>query len=113
MAIMSHPPYLPSVPVEPEPITMEIHDLLTSIKGLIKASIGPLPTQTGDGTYTDCSVSTGLLKDLQKAGFKDISTLLDILKTKSTGEPTDDRSYLMERIIQVRSSATPHSHARH
>ncbi|KAK6539104.1 hypothetical protein TWF694_010642 [Orbilia ellipsospora] len=53
-------------------------------------------------------IPTGLLQDLQKIGlsgaFKDMRTLVDLLKSKVVGGGVvDDKTYLMERIIQVAS----------
>ncbi|KAF3902542.1 hypothetical protein ABW21_db0205477 [Orbilia brochopaga] len=57
---------------------------------------------------TQDPVPTGLLADLQKIGlsgaFKDMKTLVDVLKSQVvTGGVMDDKTYLMERIIQVAS----------
>ncbi|KAK6536698.1 hypothetical protein TWF281_000918 [Arthrobotrys megalospora] len=53
-------------------------------------------------------IPTGLLQDLQKIGltgaFRDMRTLVDVLKSKVVdGGIVDDKTYLMERIIQVAS----------
>ncbi|KAF3936797.1 hypothetical protein ABW19_dt0203465 [Dactylella cylindrospora] len=53
-------------------------------------------------------IPTGLLADLQQIGltgaFKDMRTLVDVLKsTVIDGGIVDDKTYLMERIIQVAS----------
>ncbi len=68
---------------------------------LIHASRRPLPTQTGDGAYLDHAEPSGLLSDIRSMGFKDAKTLMDVMKTKATGELQDDKTYIMERTIQV------------
>ena len=34
-------------------------------------------------------------------GFKDAHTLVDLMKNKASGDLVDDKTYLMEKIIQV------------
>lgn len=68
---------------------------------LIHAARRPLPTQSGDGAYLDHDMPSGLMDDLKHLGFKDINTLMGVMKTKASGELADDKTYLMERVIQV------------
>ena len=68
---------------------------------MIYASPGPLPTQTGDGAYLDHTEPSGLLHDLKTIGFKDVNTLMQVMRNKATGELQDDRTYMMEHVIQV------------
>lgn len=68
---------------------------------LIHASRGPLPAQSGDGSYVDHDEPSGLFQDLKAIGFKDVATLRDFLKNKASGELIDDKTMIMERIIQV------------
>ena len=35
------------------------------------------------------------------SSFKDVHTLIDVMKNKATGELQDDKTYLMEHTIQV------------
>lgn len=67
----------------------------------IHASREPLPNQTGDGTYLKHDQSSGLFNDIKTLGFRDLNTVKDLIKNKATGELIDDKTYLMERIIQV------------
>ncbi|KAG8162580.1 hypothetical protein KVR01_008345 [Diaporthe batatas] len=68
----------------------------------IHASRHPLPTQLGDGTVSIKKRQTGLTVDLKHLGKKDFKTLLDLVKSKLHGtEPLDDKTMLMERIIQI------------
>lgn len=75
---------------------------------LIHASLRPLPTQSGDGTYLEsassASPSSGLLQDLRALGFGDLNTLKDVLMTQ--GQLVDDKTMLMERVIQVSFNLT-------
>ncbi|KAI9799736.1 MAG: hypothetical protein M1833_003855 [Piccolia ochrophora] len=68
---------------------------------LIHASQRPLPNQTGDGTYQDHKMPSGLWQDLRSLGFKDMNTLMDVLRDQASGELTDDKTYIMERVIQL------------
>jgi linoleate 10R-lipoxygenase len=79
----------------------DISNIFKQYAQLIHASQRPLPTQTGDGTYIEQTVPTGLWQDLKNLGFKDVETLLEVMKNKKDGKLTDDKTYLMERVIQV------------
>lgn len=68
----------------------------------IHASREPLPNQSGDGTYLKHDQSSGLFNDIKTLGFRDVNTVKDLIKSKASGELVDDKTYLMERIIQVR-----------
>lgn len=68
---------------------------------LIHASRRPLPTQTGDGSYVKHEVPTSLFQDLRNLGFKDVNTLLGVMRNRVTGELQDDKTYLMEHVIQA------------
>lgn len=41
------------------------------------------------------------MSDIRALGFKDIHTLMDVMKNKATGALQDDKTYLMEKTIQV------------
>lgn len=60
-----------------------------------------MPTETGDGTYIKQPKTTGLAKDIVHVDLEDVKTLVDVTKTGATGQPVDDREYIMERVIQV------------
>lgn len=71
---------------------------------LLHAARRPLPTQTGDGSYVDQSdVPSSLFQDMKSLGFKDVKTLREVMKGKASGGPADDKTMLMERVIQVSS----------
>lgn len=79
----------------------EVAGIFEKYSQLLHASQRPLPNQTGDGTYVEHESSTGLFQDIKSMGFKDLGTLKDVLKSQTSGELVDDKTYLMERIIQV------------
>lgn len=68
---------------------------------LVHASRRPLPTQSGDGAYLERTEPTGFIQDLKSIGFRDVETLMELMKSKTSGKLQDDKTYLMERIIQV------------
>ncbi|KAH1985901.1 hypothetical protein KXW18_005591 [Aspergillus fumigatus] len=74
---------------------------LAQLEQVVSASLRPLPSQTGDGTYVTEQVKTGILKDLPHVDLGDLKTLVDVSKSALTGEALDDRKYIMERVIQL------------
>ncbi|PWY90211.1 peroxidase [Aspergillus heteromorphus CBS 117.55] len=79
---------------------------------VLHASRRPLPNQTGDGTYLEHEHPGSLLGDLKSLGFKDVGTMKDLIKTKAKGEYIDDKTMLMERIIQLVSGLPSNSKTR-
>lgn len=68
---------------------------------IIHASQTPLPRQTGDSASLENDTTSGLFGDIKSFGFRDVGTLKDLIKSKASGELVDDKTMLMERIIQV------------
>ena len=79
----------------------EVESSFEKYAQLIHASRRPLPTQSGDGAYLDHTEPSGLLQDLKSIGFKDIGTLMQVMKNKASGELQDDKTYMMEHVIQA------------
>ncbi|KAI9845144.1 MAG: hypothetical protein M1837_005029 [Sclerophora amabilis] len=79
----------------------EVQGTFDQYAQLIHASQRPLPNQTGDGTYIESKMPSGLFQDLKNLGFKDVATLVDLMKNKAAGELADDKTYIMERVIQL------------
>ena len=93
---------------EPEDHSASRHEVESSFEKyaqLIHASQRPLPTQSGDGAYLDHTEPSGLLQDLKSIGFKDIGTLMQVMKNKASGELQDDKTYMMEHVIQASRAA--------
>ena len=84
-----------------EPGMKRLEETVSQVKQVVSASLRPLPTQTGDGTYIADKSPTGLVQDIRHMDPKDIDTILDAVKDAITGSSIDDRDYLMERVIQV------------
>ena len=79
----------------------DIESSFSQYAQLIHASQQPIPTQNGDGSYVDHKEPSGLMSDVRSLGFKDVHTLMDVMKNKATGALQDDKTYLMEKTIQV------------
>ena len=97
--VYSDPPH--NMPVEHLSLTQQVENTFQSVSGLVRASIQPLPTQTGDGTYITPPPSTGVLQDLLKIGPQDLKTIIESAKADLFGTATDDRKYLLEHVIDV------------
>ncbi|PYH92083.1 peroxidase [Aspergillus ellipticus CBS 707.79] len=79
---------------------------------VLHASRRPLPNQTGDGTYLEHEHSGSLFADLKTLGLKDVGTVKDLIKTKAKGEYINDKTMLMERVIQMVAGLPGNSKAR-
>ena len=88
-----------------------VQGLLEEFAQLVHASRRPLPTQSGDGAYLDHEVPSGLFQDLKSLGFKDVKTLMEVMRAPAGGLQ-DDKTYLMERVIQLVSGLPPKSKTR-
>ncbi|RAO67642.1 uncharacterized protein BHQ10_003654 [Talaromyces amestolkiae] len=104
-------------PAEPEDHSKarnEVSAIFERYAQVIHASREPLPTQSGDGTYLEHGHdhSTSLFSDLRSLGFKDYGTLVEVMKNKASGGYVDDKTMLMERIIQLVSGLPSNSERR-
>lgn len=97
---------LPDAPQELVSGRQQFENALASISGVIKASLRPLPTQTGDGTYVVPPREKGVFHDILTTRMEDVKTLLEAKMAEVKGDPVDDKTYLMERIIQVGNSVS-------
>ncbi|KAF2403700.1 heme peroxidase [Trichodelitschia bisporula] len=69
----------------------------------------PLPDQSGDGTYLDIKPDSpdviqrieATLGDLKNLGITDVDTLIKVASKAKSGEPWDDKKYLMEKLIMT------------
>jgi linoleate 8R-lipoxygenase/9,12-octadecadienoate 8-hydroperoxide 8R-isomerase len=75
---------------------------VSQVEKIVSASLRPLPTETGDGSYVKELSSTGIVRDLGRMDLSDVKTIVELTKNAATGEPVDDKQYIMERLIQVR-----------
>ena len=87
-------------PVDHSASRQEVERLFSKFAQLIHASQRPLPTQD-DGADFDHTEPSGLLQDLKTIGFKDVNTLMQVMRNKASGELQDDKTYMMEHVMQV------------
>jgi linoleate 10R-lipoxygenase len=79
----------------------DISESLHSLSNLVGHIMRPLPTQSGDGTYIAQEEGTSMLSDLRSLGFKDYKTLEEFLSVAARKADVDDKTMLMERVIQL------------
>ena len=79
----------------------DIHSTLKRVIDLASAAMRPLPTQTGDGTYIAKPEHDGLLKSLMSLNIRDAATIFDTIKSIMTSQAIDDKTYQMEKVIQL------------
>lgn len=82
----------------------DVESVFAQFANLIHASNRPPPSETGDGSYLKKDEPSGLFSDLKSMGLKDLNTVRRIMEQKASGEPQDDRQYLMEAIMQLVSA---------
>jgi hypothetical protein len=70
-------------------------------RALIKAALRPLPTETGDGTYTERPENVGLLRTILSLRWRDIPAIVSLMRNNLKSEPIDDKTYFMEHVVQV------------
>ncbi|KAI9876483.1 MAG: hypothetical protein M1830_006422 [Pleopsidium flavum] len=83
----------------------EVQSSFQQYAQLVHAVQRPLPTQSGDGSYLEQDVPASMMQDLRSLGFKDVKTLMAVKKTKASGALVDDKTYLMEYVIQRSASS--------
>lgn len=98
---------LPNAPQEEPSKRKEIEHAIESIASAIKYALRPLPTQTGDGSYIVPPTRTGVFHDILETRPEDVKTLVETKLAEMTGDPVDDKTYLMERLIQVDGNIIP------
>ncbi|EQL36018.1 prostaglandin-endoperoxide synthase 1 [Blastomyces dermatitidis ATCC 26199] len=67
---------------------------------------------SGDHFHMKKAVASTKLQEVKWMGWKGVRTLLAVVKSKASGKPTDDKEYLMERIIQLVANLPAESSAR-
>ncbi|KAJ5669994.1 Psi-producing oxygenase A [Penicillium maclennaniae] len=80
------------------------------LEQIVEASLRPLPTETGDGTYIKEEKSTGIIKDIPHLPIKDLEGLAVTAKSAITGDDVNDREYIMEQVIEVAADLPSTSH---
>lgn len=64
----------------------------------------PNPIESNDGSYVPPppALVQAIVEDVKALGFDGVDTLAEVSKLAVTGEPWDDRKYLLEKIVQVK-----------
>ena len=97
-------PVIPNSPPEQhQSLRKDVVTAFESVAGVIKAATAPLPTQTGDGSAVVSEKASGFLKDIVHLHPRDVITVLQLAKDAATGNPINDKTFLMERLIQLTS----------
>jgi Animal haem peroxidase len=93
---------MPAATTSSIPSKADIEDALAQISNVLHASFRPLPTQTGDNTYLSEEKSTSsVLSEMKHLSIRNMQTLKDMLVESVEGGLVDDRTYIMERVIQL------------
>ncbi|KAK0624973.1 heme peroxidase [Bombardia bombarda] len=80
---------------------------------LIQASVQPLPNQQGAGTFSENKKWGKFKNDVKTLRLADYKTLKNMLLAKIKGEVlADDKTMIMERVIQMVSNLPSHSKTR-
>lgn len=84
------------------PSRADIESVLAQISSALHASSRPLPTQTGDNTYLpEKTAKASVLSGVKHLSVRNMQTLKDMLLEGLEGGLVDDRTYIMERVIQL------------
>ena len=101
----------PATPSEIDKFRAKAENGSTQLEQLVNAIRAPVPNQTGDGTELALQpdspeilqkINDGL-SDIRHLGFTGIETLIQVAEKGKTGDEWNDRTYLMEKLIRVRS----------
>jgi hypothetical protein len=108
-----------AIPPRPEELSeldllrTKIGDSFKKAAGLVNAVAKPVPRGTGNGSDLTEEQNNSLLKniegtlaDITHLSIPNIKTLIDIQKTKMTGELLDDKTYQMEGLVHVSGRCT-------
>lgn len=79
----------------------EVSSTFSQFAQVLHAARRPLPTQTGDGSYVKRDAPASLFENLRTIGIGDAKTLKEVLGNKAKRDLIDDKTYLMERVIQL------------
>lgn len=101
----------PTTPSEIDKFRAKAENGITQLAQLVNAIRAPIPNQTGDGTELVLKPDSpeliqrinDTLSDLRHLGITGIDTLIEVVEKGKTGDPWNDKTYLMERLIRVRS----------
>ena len=83
------------------PTREDITAAFSQLTSVLRAALRPLPTQTGDHSYLqEDKPDTRLIEQLKALNIENAGTIKDIVSHLG-GRPTDDKTYIMERVIRL------------
>ena len=86
------------------PSREDIENAFSQISQVVHLALRPLPTQTGDYSYLpEDKAQSSVFQQLKHLNIKNLQTLTDVIIRGIDGKPVDDRTYVMERVIQLAS----------
>ncbi|KAL8796662.1 MAG: hypothetical protein Q9195_001052 [Heterodermia aff. obscurata] len=91
---------------------VDVEETFSNFAQVIHASNEPLPTQVGDAAGLEHKEPSSLMQDIKAIGFKDVGTLMQVVKTKATGEYQDDKNMMMEHVMQLVAALPTNSKTR-
>jgi hypothetical protein len=105
----------PATPSEIEKFRAKAESGFAQLAQLVNAIRAPVPTQTGDGTELALKPDSpdliqkinDSLSDIRHLGLTGIDTLIQVAEKGKTGDPWNDKTYLMEKLIEVGSLKLP------
>lgn len=84
------------------PTRADIESASAQISDTLHASFRPLPTHKGDYTNrSEAKSKSNVLSQLKHLSIRNVQTLKDVLVEGLEGSLIDDRTYIMERVIQL------------
>jgi cytochrome P450 len=86
---------------------------VSNLFSLLNAIRAPLPTQTGDGSELPKAPKDSalydlktILRDIHTLGFHRVEDLAEVVQHATLEQPINDKTYLMERLIQAATCLT-------
>ena|SRR5271170_2076809 len=84
------------------PTREDVISAFSELSALLHAALRPLPAETGDHTYLQEKPDQNLVDQLKAVNLENAGTIKDVI-THLGGRPTDDKTYIMERVIRLAS----------
>ena len=84
------------------PTREDVINAFSELSALVHAALRPLPSQTGDNTYLPEKPDPNLVDLLKAVNLENADTIKDVI-THLGGGSTDDRTFIMERVIRLAS----------
>jgi len=112
-------PPKPAEPSELAKLRKAVGEPIKSLAKLVGAAAAPVPDQTGDGSkiapeedHSLLQKAMGTVKELSHLRIENFQTLIEMQKEKMSGEPTDDKTYMMEGLIRTAAALPEGSQVR-